>query len=77
MPFQSNKQRAACWAQYGRDTKAGIKPKWDCKKWEKETTQSRLPTYKYGSKGGKRGTRASSKRKPRSSKKKTSRRPRK
>lgn len=38
MPFKNSKQRAACYAQKRRDEAAGIKPRWDCKKWDKETT---------------------------------------
>lgn len=37
MPFVNQKQRSACWAQWNRDKKAGRKPKWDCKEWEKHT----------------------------------------
>lgn len=34
MPFKSNSQRKACWAQWNRDKKAGKKPRWNCKEWE-------------------------------------------
>ena len=37
MPFVNEAQRRACWAKYTQDKKAGRKPKWDCKKWEKHT----------------------------------------
>ena len=37
MPFVSQAQRKACWAQYNQDIKKGRTPKWDCRQWEKET----------------------------------------
>ena len=37
MPFKNDQQRRACWAQYSRDVDKGIKPRWNCKKWEEET----------------------------------------
>lgn len=37
MPFVNQAQRTACWAQLKRDIAAGIKPKWDCPKWERES----------------------------------------
>ncbi|AYV81350.1 MAG: hypothetical protein Harvfovirus28_15 [Harvfovirus sp.] len=78
MPFKSTKQRAACWAQYKRDTDAGVKPKWDCKEWEHETKQSRLPTYKRGGRSKSKRKSTSKKRSSkRRSKKKPSRRSRK
>lgn len=39
MPFKNQKQRAACYAQERNDINAGRKPRWDCKKWEQETTR--------------------------------------
>jgi hypothetical protein len=35
MPFSSQKQRAACYIKFNRDKKAGRKPSWNCKEWEK------------------------------------------
>ena len=35
MPFKSKAQRKACYAQNN--------PKWDCKKWDKETKGNKLP----------------------------------
>lgn len=37
MPFANQAQRTACWAQLKRDIAAGVKPKWDCPKWERES----------------------------------------
>ena len=37
MPFVSEQQRRACWAQYHRDIKAGKKHAWDCKEWGSAT----------------------------------------
>lgn len=45
MPFKSQQQREACFAQEARDKKAGRKPGWNCRKWEKETP-SRIPGMK-------------------------------
>jgi len=42
MPFVSQAQRGACYAQANRDKKSGKKPAWDCTKWEKETV-GKLP----------------------------------
>jgi len=33
MPFVSQAQARACWAQYNRDKAAGKKPAWDCHEW--------------------------------------------
>lgn len=41
MPFVSQAQRAACYAQASRDRKAGRTPKWNCKKYEKHSKKSR------------------------------------
>ena len=46
MPFLSEKQRKACWAQYHRDLRAGIKPRWDCKEWEAETKTRKIKAKK-------------------------------
>lgn len=40
MPFKSEAQRKACWAQYNRDKKAGKTPSWDCKEWERDTPKN-------------------------------------
>lgn len=39
MPFVSQAQRAACYAQAARDRKAGRTPKWNCKKYEKHRSK--------------------------------------
>lgn len=44
MPFVSEKQRRLCWLKYNQDLNEGKSPKWDCKKWEKET--KKLCNYK-------------------------------
>lgn len=41
MPFVNDAQRRACWAKYRADINMGVKPKWDCKKWENETKRIR------------------------------------
>lgn len=43
MPFLSESQRRLCYAMYNKDIKAGRSPRWDCKKWEKETGGKKLP----------------------------------
>jgi hypothetical protein len=37
MPFVSEAQRKKCYVLYTKDVKAGRKPKWDCKQWEKDS----------------------------------------
>lgn len=41
MPFKNDAQRRACFAQYYNDIENGIKPRWDCYKWNEETKKSR------------------------------------
>ena len=57
MPFQSEAQRRACWAQYTRDKKAGRKPSWDCREFERATKYHVINGEKHivhtGSRGGK------------------------
>lgn len=53
MPFVSKAQRRACYAQYGRDKKAGNTPKWNCKEWDSKTDLKNLPEKIYvGPRGG-------------------------
>lgn len=49
MPFKSQQQMEACYAQSARDKKAGRKPKWDCKEWEAETPSHILGMNKKAS----------------------------
>jgi hypothetical protein len=54
MPFKNLAQQKACWAQYNRDTKAGITPKWDCHKVAHEMKYNgRTYKIRQGSRGGK------------------------
>jgi len=56
MPFKSKAQMRACWAEYNRKKKAGLKPTWDCHEFYYKTKQSyaSLPDYKtyIGPRGG-------------------------
>lgn len=38
MPFKNQQQRKACWAQYYRDLEHNVKPRWNCRQWEAEST---------------------------------------
>jgi hypothetical protein len=57
MPFKSEAQRRACWAQYNRDLKAGKTPTWNCYEWEGATRYHFYGNKKYiireGPRGGK------------------------
>lgn len=37
MPFVNQEQRAACWDKWNQAKKQGVKPKWNCPEWEKDT----------------------------------------
>lgn len=65
MPFVSQAQRAACYAQASRDRKAGRTPKWDCKKYEKHSRKLRSRKTKKQTTRSKRVTKRS-RRKPKS-----------
>lgn len=57
MPFKSDEQRRACWAQYARDKKAGRKPSWDCREFERVTTYITINGKKKVVRTGPRGGR--------------------
>lgn len=44
MPFVSQAQQAACYAQERRDLKAGHTPKWDCHDYAKKSTKKKKKT---------------------------------
>lgn len=54
MPFTSQAQRAACFAQYRRDIQAGIKPRWNCYSYGRHKPQkrTRLGRIRRGPRGG-------------------------
>lgn len=57
MPFTSQAQRAACFAQYRRDIQAGIKPRWNCYSYGKDKKtrtrkNGRLGRIRRGPRGG-------------------------
>lgn len=62
MPFQSEAQRRACWAQQGRAQAQGKKSSWDCEKWEHETSNKRNLPFRKSSKKTSRKSRKSSRR---------------
>lgn len=37
MPFTTQAQRKACWAQWNRDIRNGVEPRWNCREWEEDT----------------------------------------
>jgi ubiquitin C-terminal hydrolase len=52
MQFKSLAQQKLCWLKYNRDVKKGVKPKWNCPKFQQETPMFKsLPIHK-GVRGG-------------------------
>ena len=43
MPFKTQAQRKACYAAMNKAKKQSKKPKWNCKKWEKDGTPKHVP----------------------------------
>ncbi len=74
MPFKSEKQRRLCWYLYNKDIKAGRKPKWDCREWEKETKKlgRPLPIKKKSKKRSQKKSKKGSKKKSKKRSKKRS-----
>lgn len=48
MPFVNQQQRAVCYIQKKKAEEAGLKPTWDCKKWDRETPKNLGRLYKCG-----------------------------
>lgn len=53
MPFKSQAQQKLCWLKYNRDIKKGVKPKWQCPKWQQETPLFKSLPIHTGRFGGK------------------------
>jgi hypothetical protein len=76
MPFKNSAQIKACFAQRARDLASGIKPRWDCYKWLKETPsriKHKKSSKRRSRKSRKLSKRKSSKRKSRKSRKSSKR----
>lgn len=66
MPFVNENQRRACWAKYSRDKKAGLVPKWNCKKWEEYSKKSNSKRKSHRKKSKRNSKRKSRRRKSKS-----------